>query len=67
MGNPAYDARREAEQAEAEQRTAAALAGKAALEAVVDFLNGRASVSISPSGLNGSTSIRFYRDNPRKE
>lgn len=60
MGNPAYDARREAERAEAEKDRAAAEAAKQAFDAVIAFLNGRASITVGQD-LHGGTIIRFSR------
>jgi hypothetical protein len=69
MGNPAYDARREAECAEAEARKSAALASNTALEAITDFFNGSATLDIRPPMANvggmGAWSIRFVRDSTK--
>ena len=67
MGNPAYDARRQAEEAEANQRKAQAEAGQAAFDALTDFMRGKAQLFITPgmpTGVGGaaSWSIRLYRD-----
>lgn len=60
MGNPAYDARREAEQAEAEKNKAAEEAGKAALDTFIALMTGHAYVQIS-KGLMGETLISIGR------
>jgi hypothetical protein len=68
MGNPAYDARRLAEQAEAERDKAFADATKLALEGIMNFFNGRATLAITPMVVPGTTGlpvgygIRFIRD-----
>lgn len=61
MGNPAYDARRAAEQSIAERDKAAADMGKTAVEALQDFLNGKARIAIQPL-VTGGHSIRLVRD-----
>lgn len=62
MGNPAYDARREAERAEAEKRQAEAEASTAALHALRDFMTGRAHLDISPMLPGIGQKIRVVRD-----
>ncbi len=68
MGNPAYDARRAAERADAEKDRAASEAAQAALEAFTAFMSGRASLQISPNALGGfgGWSIRLYRDDVKR-
>jgi len=62
MGHPAYEARREAERLEAEQELAPAKAGKAAFEALTDWLQGRAAVQIiQPIDAQGWY-VRLVRD-----
>lgn len=60
MGNPAYDARREAERVEAEKDKAAAEAAKAAFDGITAFFNGKAWLFVSPC--NDGTMIRFERE-----
>lgn len=60
MGNPAYDARREAERLEHEKDRAAAEAAKQAFEGITAFFNGRASITLGKT-LQGDTIIRFNR------
>ena len=68
MGNPAYDARREAERAEAEKEKAVAEAAQAAFEAVTNFMRGKATLSIMPNYAgsavagSGGWNIRLIRD-----
>jgi hypothetical protein len=67
MGNPAYDARRDAERAEAEKDKAVAEAMQAAFEALTDFMRGKAQIFVSSGpavGIGGSPtwSVRLYRD-----
>ena len=47
MGHPAYEARREAERAEAEEREAAAKAAKMMMETFADLMTGKASIQVS--------------------
>src|SRR4051794_6968265 len=60
MGNPAYDARREAERAKAETDKAAQEAAKVAFEGITAFFNGKAWLYMSPC--NDGTMIRFERE-----
>lgn len=60
MGNPAYDARREAERADAERDKAASEAATAALKVFTDLMSGRAYISIGKS-LQGDTMITIGR------
>lgn len=66
MGNPSYDARRDAERAEADQRKSQAEAGAAAFDALTDFMRGKAQLSVWPMiGQVGSANgwnIRLVRD-----
>ncbi len=64
MGNPAYDARREAERAEAEKDLAANETARAAFEAVTAFMSGRARLEIASRAFvdGGGWNIRFVRD-----
>ena len=66
MGNPAYDARREAERMEAEKEKASAEAARAAFDALTAFMQGRASISLRPvlsmSGGTPAWDIRLIRD-----
>ena len=59
MGNPAYDARREAERVEAEKDKAAAEAAKAAFEGITAFFTGKAWLFVEPC--NNGTIVRFER------
>lgn len=61
MGNPAYDARRAAEEMEAQRKLVEAEAGKVAMEAFRDLFLGRASILISSEQPYGRT-IRIVRD-----
>lgn len=60
MGHPAYEARREAERAEAEKDKAAAEAAKASFDGITAFFTGKAWLSIEPCG-DGTTMVRFQR------
>lgn len=60
MGNPAYDARREAERAEAERDRAAAEAGRVSFESITAFFAGKAHLSVEPG--NVGHIVRFVRD-----
>lgn len=65
MGNPAYDARRAAEQSEYEKRQAEAEASRAALEALTAFMTGKAQIVATPPHPNvavSAWSIRLVRD-----
>jgi hypothetical protein len=63
MGNPAYDARREAERVEAEKEKAAAEAAKAAFEGITDFFTGKARLIVEPidSREPGRVMVTFSR------
>jgi hypothetical protein len=60
MGNPAYDARREAERVEAEKDKAAAETAKVAFDGITAFFNGKAWLFVQPC--NDGTMVRFQRD-----
>lgn len=60
MGHPAYEARRSAEKAEAEERELQARAGQLMFDCIVDFLSGRSRLIVEPTG-DGFQSIRFQR------
>lgn len=60
MGNPAYDARREAERAEAEKNKAADEAARVAFEGITAFFSGRAYISLGKN-MHGDTIITFGR------
>lgn len=68
MGDPTYEAIRARERAEAEREKAFADATRAALEGVMDFFNGRATIVVTPTYLGSGASspspisIRFVRD-----
>lgn len=63
MGNPAYDARREAERARYEKEKASEDAAREAFEAVTALMTGRASLQIAPALCAGGPgwSIRIVR------
>lgn len=62
MGNPAYDALREAERIEAERDAAMAEAGKNLFAALADIAAGRAAITWTYNDARDGYSLRIVRD-----